>query len=129
SRAAPSPGAIASDRTQTAPGPRVLVLFSDTGGGHRAAAKALAQAISQLDSEAAVAAADPLIGEGSAVVRRLAGLYSPLIPRSRPAWGALYHSSNQRPVFAGIRAVLGGHLPRLLPRQLREPAPAVALCD
>jgi len=51
--------------------------------------------------------ADPLIGQGPTVVRRLASLYSPVIRRSRAAWGAVYHTSNTRAAFAAIRAVFG----------------------
>jgi 1,2-diacylglycerol 3-beta-galactosyltransferase len=54
-----------------------------------------------------VTVADPLISQGPAVVRRLASLYSPMIQRSRAAWGAVYHSSNTKPTFAAIRAVFG----------------------
>ena len=87
--------------------PKVLILFSDTGGGHRAAARALTDAIKLLDPTCAVVAADPLIGQGPLVVRRLASLYSPVIRRSRAAWGAVYHSSNTKATFAAIRAVFG----------------------
>jgi 1,2-diacylglycerol 3-beta-galactosyltransferase len=87
--------------------PRVLILFSDTGGGHRAAARALTDALKQLDPTCDVTVADPLISQGPAVVRRLASLYSPMIQRSRAAWGAVYHSSNTKPTFAAIRAVFG----------------------
>ena len=87
--------------------PRILILFSDTGGGHRAAARALTDALQQLDPTCIITVADPLIGQGPAVVRRLASLYSPVIQRSRAAWGAVYHTSNTRPAFAAIRAVFG----------------------
>jgi 1,2-diacylglycerol 3-beta-galactosyltransferase len=87
--------------------PRVLILFSDTGGGHRAAARALTDALKQLDPSCDVTVADPLISQGPAVVRRLAALYSPVIQRSRVAWGAVYHSSNTKATFAAIRAVFG----------------------
>ena len=87
--------------------PRVLILFSDTGGGHRAAARALTDALKLLDPSCLVTVADPLIGQGPAVVKRLAALYSPMIRRSRAAWGAVYHTSNTRPAFAAIRAVFG----------------------
>ncbi len=40
-------------------------------------------------------------------MRRLASLYSPLIQRSRTAWGVVYHGSNTRPTFAAIRALFG----------------------
>ncbi|MHB8589066.1 MAG: MGDG synthase family glycosyltransferase [Candidatus Dormibacteraceae bacterium] len=87
--------------------PRILILFSDTGGGHRAASRALTDALKLLDPSCIVTVADPLIGQGPTVVRRLASLYSPVIRRSRAAWGAVYHTSNTRPAFAAIRAVFG----------------------
>jgi 1,2-diacylglycerol 3-beta-galactosyltransferase len=93
--------------TPTGGSPRVLILFSDTGGGHRAAAKALTDALKLLDPSCIVTVADPLIGQGPTVVRRLASLYSPLIRRSRTAWGAVYHTSNTKAAFAAIRAVFG----------------------
>ncbi|MGA7911647.1 MAG: glycosyltransferase [Candidatus Dormiibacterota bacterium] len=93
--------------TPTGGSPRVLILFSDTGGGHRAAAKALTDALKLLDPTCIVTVADPLIGQGPTVVRKLASLYSPLIRRSRTAWGAVYHTSNTKPAFAAIRAVFG----------------------
>ncbi|HEX6548930.1 MAG TPA: glycosyltransferase [Candidatus Dormibacteraeota bacterium] len=92
----------------------MLILFSDTGGGHRAAAKALTQAINRVAPNLPVEMADPLIGEGPRVVRRLAKLYSPLIQRSRPAWGVVYHASNTRPVFATIRGVFSPTVRRVL---------------
>src|SRR5260370_2455242 len=87
--------------------PRILILFSDTGGGHRAAARTRTDAWKQLDPTCDVTVTDPLISQGPAVVRRLASLYSPMIQRSRAAWGAVYHSSNTKPTFAAIRAVFG----------------------
>ncbi len=101
-RLAPSPAPIPKGGS-----PRILILFSDTGGGHRAAARALTDALKQLDPTCDVTVADPLISQGPAVVRRLASLYSPMIQRSRAAWGAVYHSSNTKPTFAAIRAVFG----------------------
>src|SRR5205807_3078292 len=47
--------------------PRILILFSDTGGGHRAAARALTEALQLLDPSCIVTVADPLIGQGPAV--------------------------------------------------------------
>jgi len=107
--------------------PRILILFSDTGGGHRAAASALTDAIKLLDPSSAVTVADPLIGQGPAIVRRLASLYSPVISRSRPAWGAVYHASNTRASFAAIRAVFGPAVRRVMMELLREHDPDVVL--
>lgn len=107
--------------------PRILILFSDTGGGHRAAARALTDALKLLDPSCNITVADPLIGQGPTVVRRLASLYSPVIRRSRAAWGAVYHTSNTRPAFAAIRAVFGPGVRRAVLALLRKHDPDVIL--
>ena len=113
--------------TPTGGAPRILILFSDTGGGHRAAARALTEALKLLDTSCEVTVADPLIGRGPAVVRNLAALYSPVIRSSRRAWGALYHSSNTQPTFAAIRAVFGPSVRKVLRDLLKEHDPDVVL--
>lgn len=113
--------------TPTGGSPRVLILFSDTGGGHRAAAKALTDALKLLDPTCIVTVADPLIGQGPTVVRRLASLYSPLIRRSRTAWGAVYHTSNTKPAFAAIRAVFGRGVRNSIVELLERHDPDVVL--
>jgi 1,2-diacylglycerol 3-beta-galactosyltransferase len=107
--------------------PRILILFSDTGGGHRAAARALTDALKLLDPTCVVIVADPLIGQGPIVVRRLASLYSPVIRRSRAAWGAVYHTSNTKPTFAAIRAVFGPAVRRVMMQLLLQHDPDVVL--
>jgi 1,2-diacylglycerol 3-beta-galactosyltransferase len=107
--------------------PRILILFSDTGGGHRAAARALTDALKLLDSTCIITVADPLIGQGPTVVRRLASLYSPMIRRSRAAWGAVYHTSNTRPAFAAIRAVFGYGVRKSVEELLQKHDPDVVL--
>ena len=107
--------------------PKVLILFSDTGGGHRAAARALTDALKLLDPSCLVMVADPLIGQGPAIVRRLASLYSPLIRRSRQAWGAVYYSSNTKPTFAAIRAVFGPGVRKVLVDLIEKHDPDVVL--
>jgi 1,2-diacylglycerol 3-beta-galactosyltransferase len=107
--------------------PRVLILFSDTGGGHRAAARALTDALKMLDPSCDVTVADPLMGHGPVVIRRLASLYSPMIRSSRTAWGAVYHTSNTRPTFAGIRAVFGPTVRKTVGQLLQRHDPDVVL--
>jgi 1,2-diacylglycerol 3-beta-galactosyltransferase len=107
--------------------PRILILFSDTGGGHRAASRALTDALKQLDPSCVVTAADPLMGQGPLVVRRLASLYSPLIRRSGRAWGAVYHGSNTKATFAAIRAVFGHSVRKVLIELIQEHDPDVVL--
>jgi 1,2-diacylglycerol 3-beta-galactosyltransferase len=107
--------------------PRILILFSDTGGGHRAAARALTDALKQIDPTCDVTVADPLISQGPSVVRRLASLYSPMIQRSRAAWGAVYHSSNTKPTFAAIRAVFGPGVRKVIIELVARHDPDVVL--
>jgi len=107
----------------------VLILFSDTGGGHRAAAKALEQAMSQLDPTIRIAKLDPLLGLESSprLVRRLAGLYSPIIQRSPTLWGAVYHGFNNRPAFAVVRGVFGSRIKRIIGAAFAEHDPDLVL--
>ncbi|HVA91993.1 MAG TPA: hypothetical protein VNL71_19375, partial [Chloroflexota bacterium] len=107
--------------------PRVLILFSDTGGGHRAAARALTDALKLLDPTCVVTVADPLMAQGPMVVRRLASLYGPMIQRSRTAWGAVYHTSNTKPTFAAIRAVFGPGVRKATVELIKEHDPDVVL--
>jgi 1,2-diacylglycerol 3-beta-galactosyltransferase len=107
--------------------PRVLILFSDTGGGHRAAARALTDALKLFDPSCVVTVADPLMAQGPAVVRRLASLYSPMIQRSRVAWGAVYHTSNTKPTFAAIRAVFGRGVRKATVELIKQHDPDVVL--
>ena len=115
--------------TERERGNSILILFSDTGGGHRAAARALEEALLQLDPEVNVSKLDPLMGEDSSprLVRRLAGLYSPIIQRSPVLWGALYHSLNNRPAFAAVRGVFGGRIRRIVGEALAKSDPDLVL--
>ena len=124
---APSPPAPPLLPTPAGGSPRILILFSDTGGGHRAAARALTDALKQLDPSCVVTVADPLIGQGPLVVRRLASLYSPLIQRSRRAWGAVYHGSNTKATFAAIRAVFGPGVRKVIIDLIEKNDPDVVL--
>jgi 1,2-diacylglycerol 3-beta-galactosyltransferase len=71
--------------------------------------------------------ADPLMAQGPMFVRRLASLYSPMIQRSRAAWGAVYHGSNTKPTFAAIRAVFGRSVRKVLVEMIANHDPDVVL--
>ena len=105
----------------------VLILFSDTGGGHRAAAKALDGALRALQPDVGIAWCDPLIGQGRLLARRVGSLYPTIIKRSPPTWGAIFHASNTGPSFAAIRTVLRAQLRPTLRQALRDADPDVVL--
>jgi 1,2-diacylglycerol 3-beta-galactosyltransferase len=105
----------------------ILILFSDTGGGHRAAARALIGALSQVAPDVRVEMFDPLVGHGTPVVRRLTSLYPTIIQRARPAWGAIYHSTNNRPAFDALRLGFGGGVRGWVEQRIRAIDPMVVI--
>ncbi|MHB8573469.1 MAG: MGDG synthase family glycosyltransferase [Candidatus Dormibacteria bacterium] len=96
----------------------VLILYSDTGGGHRASGQALANAFAARQQALTTALEDPFDDRSSRLVDRITDLYSPLIRRAPRAWGAVYHASNSRAFLTGVFGTLGrlvdAHLDQLL---------------
>lgn len=74
----------------------LLFLVSDTGGGHRRAAIAVAEALEHAwPGRFAPNLYDPLMGPSAPrYVRSFAGLYGPLVRYVPLLWGALYHASD-----------------------------------
>ncbi|GAB3437519.1 MGDG synthase family glycosyltransferase [Flindersiella endophytica] len=104
SRAASSDRHLSSVSKKGDP-PSILILFSDTGAGHRAAARALETALLQLNPSARVVLADPLIGPDSRwLLRKVCSSYSALAKSS--TWGVFYRGTNSRPVFPFVRTVM-----------------------
>lgn len=87
---------------------RLLFLIASTGGGHRAAAQALAEALEEVyPGRFAPVLCDPLGGPGASwPLRRLSGLYGPLIRLAPWMWGAVYHWSNSRVAMRLLRWAL-----------------------
>jgi 1,2-diacylglycerol 3-beta-galactosyltransferase len=67
------------------------------------------------------------MAQGPAVVRKLTSLYSPMIRRSRVAWGAVYHTSNTKPTFAAIRAIFGRGVRKATIELIKQHDPDVVL--
>ena len=77
----------------------LLFLIADTGGGHRAAATAVARWLHhERPGEFDIAVVDPAATGSPALLHRVAGAYGPLIQHGRWAWGALYHATDSRVV-------------------------------
>ncbi|MBV8195642.1 MAG: hypothetical protein JOY80_08950 [Candidatus Dormibacteraeota bacterium] len=83
---------------------RLLFLIADTGGGHRAAATAVARHLEAASPGAYdVTLLDPFAAARPAV-GRAAELYGPLTRHASWGWGALYHLTNSRTVVAVLNA-------------------------
>ncbi|HEX3782408.1 MAG TPA: glycosyltransferase [Pseudonocardiaceae bacterium] len=87
---------------------RLLLLFSDTGGGHRAAARALVQTLNEwYPGEFEPVMFDPLGGPNSAwLLRRISGLYGFSIRFAPWVWGSIYYSSDSRLGVRFLRSTL-----------------------
>lgn len=72
---------------------KILYLFSDTGGGHRASANALIAAVKKIKPEIQQEMID-VFAECSAFLNFFAKLYSPVIKYSPQLWGTLYKFLN-----------------------------------
>jgi 1,2-diacylglycerol 3-beta-galactosyltransferase len=103
---------------------RLLFLIADTGGGHRAAANAVAR---QLEARAPgrhdIVIVDPFVESAPAIVGRTAGLYGPLTRYASWGWGALYHATNSRAVTIALEASLLRLVDRSIARAA-HPVPA-----
>ncbi|MGH3394031.1 MAG: MGDG synthase family glycosyltransferase, partial [Streptosporangiaceae bacterium] len=98
----------------------LLFLIADTGGGHRSAARAVAEALERrYPGRFAPVLCDPLGGPGSAwPLRLVTGWYGPVIRRAPWLWGAAYHACDSRPAM--------WLLERTLLRLATEPVSAAA---
>lgn len=88
-----------SHSQRAAAGVPVLFLVSDTGGGHRAAAQAVADALRQrFPGRFAPVLLDPLSGPGSSpLLRRVVRLYGPGVRFAPWLWGAAYRITDSVP--------------------------------
>ena len=76
--------------------PRAVFLFSDTGGGHRSAAEAVAEAVAQQHPERLeIVLVDALRSYAPTPFNRLPGLY-PRMVRTPRMWGMGFRASNGR---------------------------------
>ncbi|MGE5136386.1 MAG: MGDG synthase family glycosyltransferase [Gemmatimonadota bacterium] len=102
----------------SAPAPAdVLLLIADTGGGHRAAARAVAASLRHAyPGRFRPVLLDPLAGPGSAwLLRWLTRLYGPVVRRAPWLWGAAYRLTDSRPAMR----LLEGTVLRLADRPVR----------
>jgi 1,2-diacylglycerol 3-beta-galactosyltransferase len=86
----------------------VLFLVADTGGGHRGAARAIAEALQrEHPGRFAPTLLDPLGGPGSPrILRRVTGLYGPVVRHAPALWGLAYRATDSRPATALLHRTL-----------------------
>ena len=76
---------------------KILIVMSDTGGGHRSAAEAIAEAAHQLYGEACrVEIADPWANHTPFPINHLGQLYGPLVNRGAILWKLIFRSTSNR---------------------------------
>ena len=83
--------------------PRLLFLIADTGGGHRAAATAVARLL-EADAPGAIDVhiLDPFAASAPRLIGGTTRLYGPLTRHARWGWGALWHLTNSRAAVAAM---------------------------
>jgi 1,2-diacylglycerol 3-beta-galactosyltransferase len=96
-----------ADGPAAAPLP-VLFLLSDTGGGHRSAARAVGESLElAYPGQFAPVLCDPLGGPGSSrLLRWVTGLYGPVVRLAPWLWSAAYYATNLRPAMWLLRRTL-----------------------
>ena len=109
---------------------RLLLLFSNTGGGHRSAASAVAQALQDLHGkQAQIELVDGLADYAPRPLRDLPRLYPQMVKLKGWPWAAGWHiSDRQRPVAAVMRGwwpIVHAATSRLL---RDHPADAILCC-
>jgi 1,2-diacylglycerol 3-beta-galactosyltransferase len=87
---------------------RLLFLIGDTGGGHRSAARAVAQALDHAyPGRFEPFICDPLCGPGAPRwARWLAGLYGPVIRLAPWLWGLIWHAASSPRALGWLRRTL-----------------------
>ncbi len=86
----------------------ILLLTADTGGGHRAAAEALRQALNRRYAGQLVAVTcDPLTGaDANRIVRWICRRYGPLVRLAPWLWSFLFHATNTAVTVGIVRRLL-----------------------
>jgi 1,2-diacylglycerol 3-beta-galactosyltransferase len=82
----------------------LLFLIADTGGGHRAAATAVAgQLATDRPGEFDIAIVDPVATASPGALGRTADLYGPLTQHARWLWAVMYHATNSATAVSLMR--------------------------
>jgi 1,2-diacylglycerol 3-beta-galactosyltransferase len=107
---------------------RVLIFFSDTGGGHRAAANALRDAFhTQFPQQYEIIFVDGFKECAPFPFHQIPATYFPLTTYTPWLWGALFHFSNTRWTLPAAAALDDAILRRGCARVIRQHQPDVVI--
>lgn len=124
-------GADAEQRPAVAPGPRIAVLHASAGGGHQAAARALAVAFAEQAPGAIVREVDTLVFASRLYRDTYAASYNAMAARAPALWGVLYRSWEVGRVnrsTAPVRLAMDRLNLRRLVRVVEREAPEAVVC-
>jgi len=107
-------------------GPRILIIMSKTGGGHRSAALALQEALLQLAPQAQVTIAD-IFAHLPFPLSRLGELYEPLVQYSQGLWQLLWDLTQSPEKAERLIKVIAPLARPTLRELLREQCPDVVV--
>ncbi len=107
---------------------KILILFSDTGGGHRAAAEAIRDAVKSRYGDCyEVVLEDGIVNAAVPPFNLIPKLYLPVTTYSPWGWGFLFHSTNSRWGRTAIGFLAWLLASRGLSRIIREVNPDLVL--
>jgi 1,2-diacylglycerol 3-beta-galactosyltransferase len=105
---------------------KILIVMSDTGGGHRSAAEAIAEATHQLYGEACrVEIADLWANHTPFPINRLGQLYSPLVNHGAILWKLIFRSTSNRRMMSLLVRIFWPMVRKSLKDFLRQSNPDV----
>lgn len=103
---------------------RLLFLFSDTGGGHRASASAVAHALElEYPGHFEVQLLDPFVHGGGPILGWIVYRYNFMLKHLPRTYGFLFHATNNRAVMRFVIRVFGRQVRPGIRRHLEEMKP------
>jgi 1,2-diacylglycerol 3-beta-galactosyltransferase len=105
--------------------PRIIFLFSDTGGGHRASANAVASAMeTEYPRRFEIEMIDPFVAGSRPLLRWLVYRYNWVIKHMPRTYGLLFHSTDNRVMIRAAVRTLGRQLRPGIQRGVGDVPPA-----
>ncbi|MDD5382594.1 MAG: glycosyltransferase [Candidatus Margulisbacteria bacterium] len=105
--------------------PRILYLYSDTGGGHRSAATAVMQAVEHLRKNTFSQEMVDVFASCSGFLNIFAKLYSPVIKYSPQMWGQLYYWLDDEKKLERLEKVAGPFILKELVGLIKKKSPNI----